>query len=590
MNRVFHFQNHIFKITLVIVVLLQLLLAFQGFDVCDDGFVLTFYQQIFTNPESVEYNFLYWFAGIVGGLWYQLFEDGGILWFRLLTILVNTSAFCITFKLLKPYINHYFLLLALVMVVFVNDYGYLTFYHNHLTAFMAVLIIFVLHKAVIKDRTLLYLTAGFLLSINIFTRIPNLVLFSLILVIPYASYLRKESLLKAVKPMSFLAIGSVLGLLIVYLTLWSLGQVDVMQNALFTIGDLGQTENSSHNFKSIFKAPYYNYRSISIEALKLLVILITLYGLKRIIPNNKISTISIYILTVLLFGYWFNTQNIYPIYCLCLLGSIMIIGLKKVQTEIKYLGLLSLITLVTISLGTGGGIKNSGYMAIWISLPLFFYVVNNLNLFFEDSKVIKNKFLFLPEKKVIQFFLSPIIVSFLMLKTYTISQQSYFDLGSRFQKTYTINSPLAKGIYTTERRAKITNELLLNLDQFIEPDDYLMVYDRIPMLHFLTETKPYMYNPWVWIYDYNSFEKKLLKAEREIPVLPVVVQQKFETIYSFSEPITDFMSTQKENSNFHSNERNAIMNAFLERNNYRIVWSNSYFNVYQSKEEINKAN
>ncbi|WP_179005507.1 hypothetical protein [Winogradskyella forsetii] len=576
-------QKNLFKITLIIIVLLQLLVAFQGFDVCDDGFVLTFYQQIFSNPESVEYNFLYWFSGFVGGLWYLLYEDGGILWFRLLGIIVNTLAFYLSYKLLKSYIKQEFLLLALVMVLFVNDYGFLTYYHNHLTALMSVIIIYVLNKAVIKNSMLLYILSGIILSINVFTRIPNLVLFSLVLVVPYAYYLRKESILKSIKPFLFVGFGSIIGFLMVYVTLSLLGQLEIMKNALFTINDLGNTEDSSHNFKSVFMAPYYNYRSIAVETVKLAAIVMGLYVLRRFIPNKKIINVFIFVFSIVLFVFWFNTGNIYPIYSLCLIGAVTILFIKKVSNEVKVISFLSFFTLITISLGTGGGIKNSGYMGIWIGLPLFFYLIDNLYVMDMHSKYLKiNPSSSIP-KKSLHLFMYAIIVAFILLKTYNISQQAYFDMGSRFEKHYTINSSLAEGIYTTERRAKIINDLLVNLNQFVEPNDYLMVYDKIPMVHFLSETKPYMYNPWVWIYDYNSFEKKLHKAESEIPVLPIVVQQKFETIYSFSEPIPDYMSTQKENTDFHSNERNAIMIAFLNRNNYEIVWSNPYFNIYRSK-------
>ena len=576
-------------IVLSIVIILQIVLAFQGFDICDDGFVLTFYQQIFKNPESVEYNFLYWFSGIIGGIWYKLFEDGGVLWFRFLAIIVNTSTFYLSYKLLKRYVNLDFLLFALVMALFVNDYGFLTYYHNQLTAFMAVLIIYTLNAAVMKNNFLLYVVSGILLSINVFTRIPNLVLFSLVLVIPYAYYLKKMSIIKAIKPLSFLVFGSVIGLLMVYATLELLGQLDIMKNALFTIGDLGETENSSHNFGSIFKAPIFNYISITIETVKLILIVAILYLAKRVLPNIKIVRILIYALAVLLFVYWFNTQNIYPIYCLCLIGSITVLRLKKVQLELKFIGLLSLLTLITISLGSAGGIKNSGYMAIWIGLPLFFYVIDNALSFFKESRIKKIKAFFKKSSVSLHGFLWSIIISFLILKTYNISQGAYFDIGSRFEKTYAINNSLAVGVYTTERRANIINDLLLNLERFVKPDDYLFAYDKIPMVHFLTETQPYMYNPWVWIYDYNSFEKKLNKAEKEIPVLPIVVQQKVETIYRFSEPISDYMSTKKINTNFHSNERNAIMISFLNRNNYKIVWSNDYFNIYESKSDINKV-
>ncbi|MCT4630519.1 hypothetical protein, partial [Winogradskyella sp.] len=100
-----YIQNNSVSVAIVVVVLIQILLSFQGFDVCDDGFVLTFYQQIFQNPESVEYNFLYWFSGFVGGVWHQLYEDGGILWFRILAIVVNTATLYISYKILKSYMR-----------------------------------------------------------------------------------------------------------------------------------------------------------------------------------------------------------------------------------------------------------------------------------------------------------------------------------------------------------------------------------------------------------------------------------------------------------------------------------------------------
>lgn len=547
-------------------------MAFQGFDVCDDGFVLTFYQQIFSNPESVEYNFLYWFSGFVGGLWYQLFEEGGILWFRILAIIVNTSSFLLTYKLLKNHINKDFLLFSLVMVLFVNDYGYLTFYHNQLTALLTVVIIYILNKAIIKNSIYQFILAGFILSFTVLSRVPNAVLYILILAIPFAYYLKKQPIVKAIKPVGFFLIGSVLGYLTIYVILLSLGQVEIMKNALLTIVDLGNTEGSSHNFIDIFRAPVYNYISIFIAFLKLILISLVIVLIQYIPVSNKNKLIITMFIASILFFVWFDTGNIYPVYSLCLFGSIFLIIKKRVSFEVKVISFMSFLTLITISLGSAGGINNSGFMAIWVGLPLFFYLIN--------QKLILTK---KTENLNTSAYLWCIIISFLALKAYNIPQQTYFDLGSRLDKKFAIKSDKAKGIYTTEKRAKIINELLVNLEKYVEPNDYLMAYDKIPMVHFLTETKPYMYNPWVWIYDYNSFEKKLNKAENEINEMPIVVQQKFETIYKFSEPIDDYMSTKKENSDFHSNERNALMNGFLVRNNYEVVWSNDYFNIYASK-------
>lgn len=105
--------------------------------------------------------------------------------------------------------------------------------------------------------------------------------------------------------------------------------------------------------------------------------------------------------------------------------------------------------------------------------------------------------------------------AFLATKAYQISNASYFDPGSRLEKTYAIESKLAKGVYTKQRRATIINNVLFELNKHVQPNDYLLVFDKTPMLHFLTETRPYMYNPWVWIYDSISFKKKLQQAEKK---------------------------------------------------------------------------
>ena len=39
-----------------------------GLDMCDTGFYLTFFDNIFTRPGTVEYNFMYYASGLVGGL------------------------------------------------------------------------------------------------------------------------------------------------------------------------------------------------------------------------------------------------------------------------------------------------------------------------------------------------------------------------------------------------------------------------------------------------------------------------------------------------------------------------------------------
>lgn len=122
----------------------------------------------------------------------------------------------------------------------------------------------------------------------------------------------------------------------------------------------------------------------------------------------------------------------------------------------------------------------------------------------------------------------------------------------------------------------------MKIERYVKPNDVLFAYDNIPMIHFLTNTKPYIYNPWVWIYDSYSFDKSIKRAEIECNELPIIVQQKFETIYKYSEPLENYMSENRENSFRYNKDRNRVMNDFIKRNAYKIVWRNSYFNIYKS--------
>ena len=164
-------------------------LAFQGFDVCDEGWYLSFYQQFYTNPETVEYNFVFWLTGVIGGLLYEIYPSGGILSFRILGAL--TLIFCITIstKILKDYVKNWQLLTGLSMVIFVNNFGYLAFYYNQLSGLLALISILFLAKGITNKNLLLVFISGFVVALNIFTRLPNITLLIFVLLFPFQKLL-----------------------------------------------------------------------------------------------------------------------------------------------------------------------------------------------------------------------------------------------------------------------------------------------------------------------------------------------------------------------------------------------------------------
>ena len=90
--------------TVLFAVAYYMLVALQGLDYADEGFSLTFYQQIFSHPEDVEYLFLYYLTGLLGGVWELLFGGWGNYGFRLFFALVSGCNVLVAFSILRRYL------------------------------------------------------------------------------------------------------------------------------------------------------------------------------------------------------------------------------------------------------------------------------------------------------------------------------------------------------------------------------------------------------------------------------------------------------------------------------------------------------
>ena len=565
------------KITILFIVVIQLILGFQGFDVCDDGFALTFYQQFFNDPDAVEYNFVYWLSGLVGGVWYELYEKGGVLWFRLLGILVNTSTFLVSYQLLKPWIRPVVLIPSLLIVLFINDFGFLIFYNNHLTALLSVLSAGFLLKGLKETKMAWILFSGLIIGLNVFSRLPNLSQLAMVLVIPYWFYLNKQNISSSFKSVGWFFGGITLGFGLVFILLMSLNQLEIMERAFLSLFEIGKADKSSHNVMDLFQEYLKNYKLVFINLVLILGIFFSFQVLATRFKFNRTLLIVKYLMFLLLLLLWSRNSKIFGLYGLSYIGIGVVLIWGK-SREIKALALMGLVMQFLLPFGSGGGMRSIGYMSLWLSFPWCFYALDVMSA--KNQNGGENSF-FLHINKNAQRLLLLFTISFLGLKSYQMFHNAYFDQGSRFDKRYTVNSKFAKNVFTTEQRATIINQALAALESYVGPNDYLLAYDKIPMFHFLTQTRPYMYNSWPWIYDAKTFTKKLRTAEQERPVLPVVLVQKFETIGSFSEPQSNYLSESSVENYFHNNEIAKEMKDFLLRNNYRLVWTNPYFNIYK---------
>jgi hypothetical protein len=565
-------------IALFIVILIQLILSFQGFDICDEGFSLTFYQQFYNDPTSVEYNFAYWLSGLIGGFWYEIWPNGGILWFRFLAIIINTATLVVGYRFLSKYCNKYIVMIGLTMALFINDFGYLLFYHNHITALIAVFTITLLSKGLFKNKLVFIFIAGGLCAINIAARLPNATLLIFILGIPYYYYIEHKAIRQAVFKMFVFCLGVLSGIIVIVVILILLNQFSIMEHSIYGIFDSGNSQESSHNLSSLLKAYIWSLISISKNFIKVLAVVLPLTILHRYFIRSNFLKYVLILLGTIGFTCIFWYYNIFSLYSISLFIGFVIVVFAK-NSALRLITLLALFMALVLPFGSDGAMRNAGYISLWLLLPLalnFLYSIDTIA--FKNNKLrafTKNYY------SQFKFVVLIVCLGYFVSKIYKMSQEAYFDPGSRFDKTYAIKSEFSRGIYTTKERADIMNAILPELKKHVKPNDYLLAYESLPMLHFFTETKPYLKNPWIMIYDGFIFENKIKEALNTDKDLPVVILQKFYTIGDFSEPIEDYLSEKKPELFNSSQRRNKVMNSFLRDNNYSIIFSNNHFNIYK---------
>ena len=135
-----HIKNHSLTYFLILTGIYLVLLSFQGIDARDEGWILSFYQQIFSNPETVEYHFLFYLSGLIGGAFYTVFSQGGILYFRLLNVIVILLTSTAVFHFYKEYLKSWQIILGCTFVILnLSAYGViLGLHHDYLTALFVV--------------------------------------------------------------------------------------------------------------------------------------------------------------------------------------------------------------------------------------------------------------------------------------------------------------------------------------------------------------------------------------------------------------------------------------------------------------------
>lgn len=578
-------RMHKFAYTLVAVVLYQLLCAIQGFDLSDEGWGMYFYQQIFKNPECVGGHMAYWVTGVIGGFWNLLFPWSGFLGTRIFGIIIVTYTFYLSYTFLKQFIKTDWVLVGLVVQVLIVAGDPKPFGYNTLTALFVLWAVIAFYRGLENNKLIWLFIGGLLLGINIFVRIPNLAILPILLLIPMYMYWKYGRFTIFSRQLWLSVLGAVVGATFIIVVMYFGGYWAYFMDSLGGIADTAKDPDNSHQLGRLIVRYLQNYLGIAVVGA-----IVTSIGCVYILLNREKNRIWNYALVLLVIcslsflSIHYNTllrfNDMYFAHFISYAGGILILvcNFRNGSYKLNYIALASLLMIICIPLGSDLGIHTM-WTSAWLALPLgtayLYEKLRNekLYLYWKRKKIL------LCNKTAIQYLILLFSVS-IACGIYKNENFAYYDLGSRFEKVHSINNPYCRFIYANSYRADLMNELLPVLQNYVKPNDYLLVYNFMPGLNYMTDTRSYTSNSWLWCLSGSELQRQLDISIAQGKPLPVVLRQHFTATNRWQEYDPEFADENRNPVNGLSrNDQTKTINDFLRDNHYRTVWTNKNFEI-----------
>jgi hypothetical protein len=584
------------NLLIFLLIIYPVLLIWQGLDFTDLGYALTNAQQIFNDPSSVQYGISEWLTNILGGVWLHFFGEAfGLIGFRFASVLIVYATIFFAFLILIPCFKKEYILIGLFFAELFNASTYWIEY-NILTALFYVIAAYFLIKGLQEHKDSLILLSGFFLGLNIFNRISNVLGISLLLCIFAQGYWNTLSVKESIKSALFLISGFIIAVLIISGIMVYLGQFELYVNSIldlfFNYGSNPASPYSLTGLLFLFIKDHFLAFSLILMSIIGFILILKVYSWLTS-RSSFVSTIFLLglfliglVITIVIPGERYVIMVMYGLFCLILLKNIIWHSPDKKQLPL--LSLMVLLLLVITPLGSSNGISNAIY-GMWLAIPIgLIFLLDCSGLDLEIDLNSKNprlqKFRIELSKIETKKVTCLILISFLSFSLISAYQYTYRDSADRFKMVFTVNHPSLKYVFTTEERAHVVQGLVDELPLYIKKDDYVLAYESIPMVYYLTGSKPYLDNSWPDLYIPDQFCDKLNQSLKEKGMLPVIVRTKFNT-RSFTWP-DNTKPTEDESYRI----RRDIMERFIAAHHYTLAWNNEFFEILTPERQYSVKN
>lgn len=593
-----------------------LLLLVQGIDFTDMGFNLSNQWLLLEDADSYRHGHLFYLSNLLGGLWLAISEPLGLLGARLGWALVLYATMYAAYRTLEPFGSRAAILGGLVVALLWNSrIGTTWISYNSLTALFFTFAALNLVRGVSGDRPRAVLVAGALLGIAPFIRLPSVLAFAMVAVIPLYAHLAGRDRSWTTRHVGRFVLGYAAGAAAVLLLMLILGHLPLYWESLVTRFSASTGDESyAYSGGKLIGKLLLDYENVFLALVTSLpVLLLGAWSLSgrwhwQIVGLTVIAIIwwvlagqlffplmpflvALLVVVAVLGGIFLSGRIgdggrfqavpfVLGTFALIMLGfyftrakwSWFVPGILYVALAYRYwrardaddrlITVVAAMLLAITPLGSGNGIINAIF-GMWLAIPLA------LMTLVDAVRAAAERPWYRRGALVVTIVMC---TSLVLVALTNAGDSAYRDSKDRGRMTVSIDHPLLRGILTTPERAQVVDELMSALPGFVSAGDPLLLHGDCPLLHFVSRTRPVLGSSWNGVYNERMFNERLRVFEESDPSLPVVLISKGSC--------RDREWPDKKRITLDGYKTGITLHGFMSRHAYRKRWENGFFEIW----------
>ncbi len=570
---------------LVLLVIWRVPFLNKGIDYTDTGYNMTKYRDFFVEVSSNSIG--RFFTQLIGALIYNALPAYHLLVFRIMHLVMWSAAFLIiyfTFRRPTPCYYNVVLSLLLLLTSSYQKMGEALYSYYPFSMLMVAVATYLMYTALVKDKPLRLLASGIVLGVNFGVRLPNVLFFSLVIVVLWYYICKKQT------KTGFARSGIMLGGIAIGFGVMAVLEVIVLGigsagDSLSSYVDLAGSSSKDHGIinqilhifqqiqVSVFHIGYYVFPIVLACCVFML-----LYRVVFKMQMHKLHfKVLMYSAVVLAAALWFvfiviNKITIFKFIhdfglIALIFASVSVFALKKQHPELSAAALISIISAGCIIIGTDLGISRFADVLPQLCVALAIgatYIV-------PKAPVKKIKYyICLYFNRICKITVAVMLGLTAMMSSIMLVPLTYNDAS--FEK---LTTPLSddivtmRGMKTTAERAESFNNLYFAMQEDELAEKPIAVIGMFPLVYNLVDNDKYFRQTCI---DYNSVSIESLREQHETNknngVYPVIVFSRLHMNQNNLEALCE------------DEEKLDLFNEMLTDCDYTIVFFDENFDVY----------